>query len=49
VLKKILMAITTGAVNVKFRMEIFVKIPALHVCGNLVESDAVYHALSKRQ
>lgn len=37
------MAITTGAVNVKFSMEIVVNISELHVCDNLLEINAVYH------
>jgi hypothetical protein len=37
------MAITTGAVNVKFNMERVVNISELHVCDNLLEINAVYH------
>ena len=41
------MAITTGAVNVIFSMEILVNIPVLHVCDNLLENNAMYHDHSK--
>ena len=43
------MAITTGAVNAKFSMEIVVNIPELHVCDNLLDSNVVCHVHSKRR